>query len=327
MKKTLLLAMAAFMMVALCACGGSGESSGDNGGLGGATASFTAQTHRIAAGSSACAVLLDDGTVSCSLDTSADRYVHVSDEWKSWTDVADISMNEEVLAAVKSDGTVVWCGGREEYDWLHDASYMSAVDEWKDVVQVSASHTGIAALKSDGAIEAIGSIQTKDLAETSGFTQVSLYDALLGLREDGTVYCFAPTPYDGQEWSYDVSGWSGIVQVSAGFDHAVALKSDGTVVATGNNSCGQCNVGEWTDIAQVCAGREFTMGLKSNGTVVVAGAPEGGGSFKGIEGWSDIKEISAMFDQAMGLKADGTVLYSSMFGYSNPSATSTKIRS
>jgi len=33
--------------------------------------------------------------------------------------------------------------------------------------------------------------------------------------------------------------------VAAGTEHTVGLKSDGTVVAVGDNSSGQCNVGSW----------------------------------------------------------------------------------
>ena len=53
--------------------------------------------------------------------------------------------------------------------------------------------------------------------------------------------------------------------------HTVGLKSDGTVVAVGNNIDGQLNVGSWTDIVQVAAGRYHTVGLKSDGTVVAVG--------------------------------------------------------
>ena len=41
---------------------------------------------------------------------------------------------------------------------------------------------------------------------------------------------------------------------SAGGLRTVGLKSDGTVVAVGNNYLGQCDVGTWTDIVAVSAG-------------------------------------------------------------------------
>ena len=49
------------------------------------------------------------------------------------------------------------------------------------------------------------------------------------------------------------------------------LKSDGTVVATGENSDGQCDVEEWEDIIAISASGNYTVGLKSDGTVVAAG--------------------------------------------------------
>jgi alpha-tubulin suppressor-like RCC1 family protein len=35
------------------------------------------------------------------------------------------------------------------------------------------------------------------------------------------------------------------VQIAAGGDHTVGVKSDGTVVAAGWNEYEQCNVGDW----------------------------------------------------------------------------------
>ena len=50
------------------------------------------------------------------------------------------------------------------------------------------------------------------------------------------------------------------------------LKSDGTVVAVGDNGYGQLNVGSWSNIVQVAAGDYHTVGLKSDGTVVAVGS-------------------------------------------------------
>lgn len=282
-------------------------------------ATFKPIRHRICSGATSTAALLSDGTVSCSLDKSDDQYIDVNGEWLKWNDIVDISMNEELLAAVKKDGTVVWCGGRvKEYDWLNDDKTMGVIDSWKNMVQVSASPYDIAALRDDGSLEITGSIYTEDLPEKDGFTQVAVYDALLCLRENGTVFCYAPSKYVGQTWEYDVNSWSDIVQVSAGFDHAVGLKKDGTVVATGNNERGQCNTSDWSDIVQVYAGREHTIGLKSDGTVVYCGEPPFSCDANFLDGWKDIVEVSGFFDEITGLKSDGSIVYAGPADRHNP---------
>ena len=64
--------------------------------------------------------------------------------------------------------------------------------------------------------------------------------------------------------------------VSAGGLHTVGLKADGSVVATGRNDDGECNVGNWTGIVQVAAGLFHTVGLKADGTVVAVGLKDYG---------------------------------------------------
>jgi alpha-tubulin suppressor-like RCC1 family protein len=59
--------------------------------------------------------------------------------------------------------------------------------------------------------------------------------------------------------------------ISAGESHTVALKTDGMVVAVGNNGEDKCNTGEWRDIDAVSTGRYHTVGLKADGTVVAVG--------------------------------------------------------
>ena len=75
--------------------------------------------------------------------------------------------------------------------------------------------------------------------------------------------------------------WTDIVAISAGYEHTVGLKSDGTVVAVGGNEDGQCNVQNWTDIVAISAGNKHTVGLKSDGTVVAVGRNSGGECFVG----------------------------------------------
>jgi alpha-tubulin suppressor-like RCC1 family protein/PKD repeat protein len=94
--------------------------------------------------------------------------------------------------------------------------------------------------------------------------------------------------------------------VAAGYDHTVGLKSDGTVVAVGDNSYGQCNVASWTDMIQVAAGQFHTVGLKSNGTVVAVGANSSGRCDVG--NWTDIIQVAAGYQHTVGLESDGTVV-------------------
>ena len=64
--------------------------------------------------------------------------------------------------------------------------------------------------------------------------------------------------------------------MSAGHDHSVGLKSDGTVVAVGNIVYGQCEVSEWSGITAVNAGFYHTVGLKADGTVIAVGSNNDG---------------------------------------------------
>ena len=104
----------------------------------------------------------------------------------------------------------------------------------------------------------------------------------------------------------DVSGWTDIVAVAAGDYHTVGLKRDGSVVAVGSNDDGQRDVSGWTDIMAVAAGDSHTVGLKRDGSVVAVGDNEYGQCT--VSGWSDIVAVAAGGYHTVGLKRDGTVV-------------------
>ena len=95
--------------------------------------------------------------------------------------------------------------------------------------------------------------------------------------------------------------------------HTVGLRSDGTVVAAGSNSYGQCNVDEWSNIARIAAGAHHTVGLKKNGTVVAAGSNSYGQC--NVNGWNNIAEIATGAYHTVGLKKDGTAVATGWNGY------------
>ncbi len=103
--------------------------------------------------------------------------------------------------------------------------------------------------------------------------------------------------------------WEDVLQrntISAGADHAVGLKSDGTVVAKGYNAYNQCNVSEWTEIVAVSAGGKHTVGLRVDRTVVAVG--DNTNSQCDVSSWRDIVAIGAGANHTVGLCVDGTVV-------------------
>jgi hypothetical protein len=101
-------------------------------------------------------------------------------------------------------------------------------------------------------------------------------------------------------------GLSNVVAISAGAYHGVALKTDGTVVAWGENFHGQTNVpANLSNVVAIAAGYDQTLALKSNGTVIAWG-------------WeqdalipADLKNVVALAAGAtvnLALKSDGTVV-------------------
>ena len=100
---------------------------------------------------------------------------------------------------------------------------------------------------------------------------------------------------------------------SAGGDHTVGLKADGTVVAAGSNNWGQCDVAGLKDIVAISAGGDHTVGLKADGTVVAVGY-NGNGQCD-VAGLKDIVAVSAGDDYTVGLKADGTVVATEYTGH------------
>jgi serine/threonine protein kinase len=113
-------------------------------------------------------------------------------------------------------------------------------------------------------------------------------------------------------WDRCFALWGQITQretISAGGLHTVGLRSDGTVVAVGDNYYGQLNVGDWAGIMAVCASgssENCTVGLRMDGIVLAVGYNDHGQCE--VSDWTDIVAISSGVMQTVGLRANGTVL-------------------
>ena len=111
---------------------------------------------------------------------------------------------------------------------------------------------------------------------------------------------------DNTDGQCEVSDWRDIVAISAGYGHTVGLKADGTVVAVGDYNYDQCEVFDWRDILAVSAGSLHTVGLKFDGTVVAVGDNEFGQC--DVNDWTNVAAISAGYGHTVGLESDGTVV-------------------
>ena len=100
------------------------------------------------------------------------------------------------------------------------------------------------------------------------------------------------------------SSWKDVVAVAAGREHTVGLLSNGTVVAAGSNTNRECNVSDWRAIGAVAAASRHTIGLHLDGTVVDVGDK----SRTLCKLWTDIVAIAAGENHTVGLRANGTVV-------------------
>ena len=104
----------------------------------------------------------------------------------------------------------------------------------------------------------------------------------------------------------NVSDWRDMIAICAGSNHTVGLRLNGTVIATGDNSEGQCNVSDWWDVIAICAGWNHTVGLQSDGTVIATGSNRDGKC--NVTDWRNVIAIYATTYHTVGLQSDGRVV-------------------
>ena len=127
-----------------------------------------------------------------------------------------------------------------------------------------------------------------------------------GLKADGTVIV---TDYTGTyDYSFDVSSWNDILSIATSYDYLLGLKSDGTVLVSGDETTVP-GISEWTDIVAVECSQFRAIGLRSDGTVVSSGTKFTTGALDfDVSDWSDIIAVACGNDFAAGLRSDGTVV-------------------
>ena len=235
--------------------------------------------------------------------------------------VADVFPSEDFCFVLKTDGSL-WGAGRNDNGQLGLGDNANRYSYEKipinGVVAVSAGSGHSLVLKSDGSVWAAG-------ANNSG---------QLGIDDWGDEYEYESDRNTFIKLIAADSSDAKVVAVSAGSEHSLVLKDDGSVWATGWNNFGQSggkdeeNLIEFTEVIEsnasgskviaISAGDHHSLALKADGSVWATGWNEGGRlgtndeknrkTFTEVIGSdSGVIAISGGRYHSLVLKADGSV--------------------
>ncbi len=105
------------------------------------------------------------------------------------------------------------------------------------------------------------------------------------------------------------AGLSNVVAIAGGGSHSLALKNSGTVVAWGNNTSTQTNVPtSLSNVVAVAAGYNHSVALKNDGTVSVWGDNSNSLTVTVPSGLTNVAAIAAGQYDTMALTSNGTVV-------------------
>ncbi len=265
--------------------------------------------------------------------------------------------------AIKNDGTL-WAWGRNLNGQFGDGTTenksvptqeITKATDWKNV---NAGHSYTVAIKNDGTLWAWGnnsngqlgigtsestSVPTQEITKAEDWKNVSAGKwHIVALKNDGTLWAWGYNSYgklgDGTitnrsvptQENTEAADWN---YISAGSDHTISIKNDGTLWAWGYNGFGQIGDGTTTtryistqestdalDWRYISTGGSHTVALKSDGTLWVWGKNDvgqlGNGSSTKRDVLSPIQEnsntknwmcISTGESHTVALKSDGTL--------------------
>lgn len=104
----------------------------------------------------------------------------------------------------------------------------------------------------------------------------------------------------------DTRKWRDVIHVTCGVRHTVACTHDGTCVAAGDNRYGQCDVSLWKNITMTAAGEFHTVGLRADGRVEAAGDNRKGQCH--VEDLRDIISVACLPEATLCVTSEGRVI-------------------
>lgn len=169
-----------------------------------------------------------------------------------WTNIDRLYFASDSMFGLRRDGTVAVDQEASRWD-----DRIARVGEWTHIKELGFDITGIAryvpvGLREDGTVCAITEYEDGEPYgwwDFTGWRDVqklfSGTDCTVGVRSDGSVLVTGGE-FGALDFQDEIARWKDIraiyFAVGEFTDHVVGLKTDGTLVAAGDNSLGQCNV-------------------------------------------------------------------------------------
>lgn len=199
--------------------------------------------------------LKKDGTV----EYAGNSYGNQKDA-KNWEDIVAIATGTFHTVGLKRDGTVVAVGDK--------SGGKCAVAGWRDIVAIDAGYKHTIALDKFGRVFTAGKAKGTKLP-WGGWNQVKAIAAggfghSAALTENGAVLLAGGGGKPAELGEANV-------EMDAGFDYTVVRRADGTAKISGNAYEGREKVRTWTDLEKISAGNLHVVGLKKDGTLIAAG--------------------------------------------------------
>ena len=202
----------------------------------------------------------------------------------SWCDIVAIAGDYDHIVGLRADGTVVATGDNE--------NGQCNVGDWRNITAIACCNSRTVGLCTDGTAVATGwnNYGECNVKGWRDIIAIACGDShTVGLCADGTVVateCDDDSRCSVGDWRCNMTitkwadedecslgKWWDIIAIDCGYYHTVGLRLDGTVVATGRNMYGQCDVSNcrWENIVAVACSDRQTVGLCADGTVITTG--------------------------------------------------------
>lgn len=217
-----------------------------------------------------------------------------------------IGKGEELLSA--GDGHSVALNSIGRVLAAGDNTYGQCnVEYWNGITAVSAGKNHTLGLCADGSVVAVGNNDYGQCNVSDWHNIAYIYAAgntSYGVRNDGSVVAVGDNSYGQCNVANDL--FTNVVKIVGGGEYAAALKSDGSVVLTGNTQKLETAL-QWSNVTDLAATGYTLCALCSDGTVKVSGDI----ASDVYKEWGDVKSIAAGNSYVIGIKADGQVVSTS----------------